>query len=224
MHKTILFFIALSFLLQVSPIAKAQQAPPFWEEIVAFKKQDSTHFPQKNAILFVGSSSFRKWTDVQQYFPGYAIINRGFGGSSLPDVIRYADDIIYPYHPKQVVIYCGDNDLAASDTVTSYTILSRFTSLFNMIRKKLPEASIVFVSIKPSPSRQKLMSRMDGANMLVKNFLKDKPHTGFVDVYHQMLTAKGEPIKELFLEDNLHMNAKGYAIWQKAIRPFLLKP
>jgi lysophospholipase L1-like esterase len=201
----------------------AQQNAPFWDEIQTFKKQDSAHFPTKNAILFVGSSSFRKWTDVQNYFPGYSIINRGFGGSSFPDVIRYANDIIYPYHPKQVLIYCGDNDLAASDTVSATTVFVRFKQLFSMIRKNLPAASVVFVSIKPSPSRQKLMSKMEAANGMIKTFLAKNRKTGFVDVYHKMLKADGTPMDHIFLEDKLHMNAKGYAIWQKAIKPYLLK-
>ena len=95
-----------------------------------FKKQDSLNPPPANAILFVGSSSFRKWTDVSNYFPGYTIINRGFGGSTLPDVIRYTNDIIIPYHPKQVVIYCGDNDLASSDAITADSVFERFRVLF----------------------------------------------------------------------------------------------
>ena len=201
----------------------AQQKFPFWDEIQNFKKQDSINPPPKNAILFVGSSSFRKWTDIQDYFPGYKIINRGFGGSLLPDVIRYADDIIFPYHPKQVLIYCGDNDLAASDTVSATTVVTRFQQLFNMIRKKLPGASIVFVSIKPSPSRKKLMPKMEAANKMIKKFLSTKPKTGFVDVYHKMLKPDGRPMDDIFLEDKLHMTAKGYAIWQKEIQPFLLK-
>src|ERR1700688_1161761 len=90
-------------------------AQPFAGEIQEFKNQDKSNPPPANGILFVGSSSFKKWTDVSSYFPGYTIINRGFGGSSLPDVIRYADDIIIPYHPKQVVVYCGDNDFASND-------------------------------------------------------------------------------------------------------------
>ena len=128
--------IAFLFLFSFKNV-KAQHTP-FWEDIQNFKKQDSIHFPPKNAILFVGSSSFTKWTDVQNYFPGYKIINRGFGGSSLPDVIRYADDIIFPYHPKQIVIYCGENDLAASDTATAQIVFNRFKELFALIRKKLP--------------------------------------------------------------------------------------
>ena len=101
--------ICLSFLIIFS-IVKFAAAQPFAEEIAAFKKQDKINMPPKNAILFVGSSSFRMWTDVQDAFPGYTIINRGFGGSALPDLIRYTNDIIVPYKPKQIVIYCGDND------------------------------------------------------------------------------------------------------------------
>lgn len=210
-----IFFIALS-LQNVC----AQQHPAFWDEIQVFKKQDST-YQTKHAVLFVGSSSFTKWTDVQNYFPGYKIINRGFGGSSLPDVIRYADDIIFPYHPKQVIIYCGENDLAASDTVSAATVFIRFQQLFNMIRNKLPGIPVVFVSIKPSPSRQKLMPKMEAANDMIQKFLSKRSKTGFVDVYHKMLKADGTPMDDIFMEDKLHMTAKGYAIWQKAIKPYL---
>ena len=215
--NTIFFFL---FIL-CTKYLYAQEHPAFWDEIQTFKKQDSINPPPKNAILFVGSSSFRKWEDVQNYFPGYKIINRGFGGSALPDVIRYAGDIIFPYHPKQILIYCGDNDLAASDTVSATTVIIRFQQLFTMIRKKLPHASIVFVSIKPSPSRQKLMPKMTAANDMIKKFLSTKPKTGFVDVYHKMLKPDGNPMDDIFLEDKLHMTAKGYAIWQKAIKPYL---
>jgi len=201
----------------------AQTHPAFWDEIQNFKKQDSINPPPKNAILFVGSSSFRKWEDVQNYFPIYKIINRGFGGSTFPDVIRYADDVIFPYHPKQILIYCGDNDLASSDTVSATAVFTRFQQLFKMIRKKLPAASIVFVSIKPSPSRQKLMPKMAAANNMIKKFLSTKPNTGFVDVYHKMLKPDGTPMDDIFLEDKLHMTPKGYAIWQKEIQPYLLK-
>ena len=212
----VIFFISLS-LQNVC----AQQHSAFWDEIQDFKKQDSLHFPPKHAILFVGSSSFRKWTDVQNYFPGYTIINRGFGGSTLPDMIRYADDIIFPYQPKQIFIYFGDNDLAASDTVSAATVFIRFQQLFNMIRNKLPDVSVVFVSIKPSPSRQKLMPKMEAANDMIKKFLSKRSKTGFVDAYHKMLKADGTPMDDIFMEDKLHMTAKGYAIWQKAIKPYL---
>src|SRR5580765_3891060 len=144
-------FCRLLLLCLLSITSVIGYSQPFIDDIKVFKKQDSISFPPKQAILFVGSSSFTKWKDVADYFPGYTIINRGFGGSSLPDVIRYADDIIFPYQPKQIVIYCGENDLAASDTVSAQTVFERFKTLYEMIRKRLATEKIVYVSIKPSP-------------------------------------------------------------------------
>jgi lysophospholipase L1-like esterase len=196
-------------------------AQPFAEDIMAFKKQDSISFPPKRAILFVGSSSFTNWKDVQNYFPHFTILNRGFGGSSVSDVIRYADDIIFPYMPKQIVIYCGENDLVASESVTGEMVYQRFVQLFKIIREKMPKVPVAFISLKPSPSRWHLKEKMIAANKLIKKYLRKKKNAAFIDVYHKMLTADGTPIKEIFIEDNLHMNAKGYAIWQKVIEPYL---
>ena len=210
--------------LLLANIAVAQDThPPFREDIQAFKKQDSVSFPQKNAILFIGSSSFTMWKDVQDYFPKYKIINRGFGGSGLLDQIRYVKEIVFPYKPKQIVIYCGENDLASSDTVTGKMVYNRFRQLFTIIRNKLPNVPIVYISMKPSPSRQLLMGKMREGNTLIRNFLKTKKQTSYADVYNEMIDDEGKPIAELFLEDNLHMNKKGYAIWQKVIEPYLLK-
>jgi lysophospholipase L1-like esterase len=217
-----IIFLFLTLLTTAEGFAQKENQP-FYKEIQEFKKQDSINPPPKGSIVFVGSSSFQKWKNVQEMFPGYTIINRGFGGSSLPDVIRYAEDIIYPYQPKQVVIYCGDNDIASSDTVDSRVVAERFKTLFGMIRKNLPNASIVFVSIKPSPSREKFMPIMKQANQIIRNFLWQYGNTGYVDVFTPMLNAEGRPKDELFLEDKLHMKAEGYEIWQKAIRPFLLR-
>ena len=218
--KRLLIF---SFFLFLFSSAIAQQYKPFWFEIAAFKKADSIHFPPQHAILFTGSSSFRKCTDVSNYFPGYTIINRGFGGSTIPDVTIYVNDIIYPYHPKQVVIYCGDNDLASSDTITAKIVEKRFEELFKKIRKKLPLTSILFVSIKPSPSRRNLMPQIEDVNKMIKMYLAKNKYTAFADVYHPMLDKSGQPKPEIFLSDSLHMNSKGYDIWQKVLKPYLIK-
>ena len=154
----------------------------------------------------------------------YPIINRGFGGSSLTDLIHYADNIIYPYQPKQIVIYCGENDLAGGDTTVTRTIVfERFKQLFVLIRQHLPKVSIAFVSIKPSPSRQHLLPKMKAANGLVKKYPSKQNKTAYIDVFHKMFTKDGTIISDIFIADNLHMNAKGYAIWQKIIAPNLLK-
>lgn len=219
-----LIFILMPFLFISRASSFAQNTTlPFWNEIQDFKKEDSLTPPKKAAILFVGSSSFKNWSDVQDYFPDRTLINRGFGGSSLPDVIRYAGDIIFPYGAKQIVIYCGDNDLAASDTVSAQTVATRFQQLFYLIRRKMPQVAIAFVSIKPSPSRGHLLPKMVQANGMIKQFLKKQRNATFVDIYHPMLAPDGTPKEELFLADRLHMNKKGYALWKKALEPVLLK-
>jgi lysophospholipase L1-like esterase len=199
------------------------KAQPFIEEINAFKKQDSVAMPPKNAILFVGSSSFRMWTSLDQDFPVHSIINRGFGGSTLPDIIRYVDQVIIPYQPRQIVIYCGDNDLASSDTISAQTVNMRFQQLFHHIRKQLPEVAIAFVSIKPSPSRQHLLQKEAKCNDLIKDFLKNQTKTAYIDVFSAMIDEKGNPKADLFVDDRLHMNKKGYAIWVQVIEPHLIK-
>ncbi|PUZ23140.1 G-D-S-L family lipolytic protein [Chitinophaga parva] len=217
--KTLLAILVLTFLL---PLAlKAGPGPSYWNEIQAFKRADSIAFPAANGILFIGSSSFTKWTDVKEYFPGYPIINRGFGGSTLEDVIRYVYDIVLPYKPKQVVVYCGDNDLAHD--VPADEVVLRFKTLFAMIRTNLPHARIDFVSIKKSPSRAKFYAAVDRVNHTLAQFLKKQPNADYIDVTTGMLDASGQPREELFLPDRLHMKPAGYAIWKTAMLPYLLK-
>jgi len=204
--------------------------PPFWSDIRNFKNQDSISFPPKNAILFIGSSSFTMWKGMQDSFPGYKIINRGFGGSTLLDQIRYVNDIVFPYEPKQIVIYCGENDLASSDTVIAPIVLDRFMQLCKLIRAKT-QAPIAFVSLKPSPSRRHLIPKMLETNRLIEYFIwaSKNPFDSttitfhFIDVHSKMLNQQSQPIPEIFLDDSLHMNAKGYAIWKKEIEPYLIK-
>jgi len=216
-------FILFCFFACSLSVTTFAQHPPFWDEIAAFQHIDSIIPPPAHPIVFTGSSSFRKWTGVKAAFPEYPIINRGFGGSTLPDVIRYVDEVIFKYNPRQVVLYCGDNDLASSDTVTAQTVLKRFTQLFHLIRSRLPQTDILYVSIKPSPSRENLMPRMVEANKLIRAFISRQKHAAFADVYHKMLTPDGKPIEDIFEADKLHMNAKGYEIWQKVLLPFLDK-
>src|SRR5690625_4359737 len=204
------------------PVLAQKQHPPFWKDIQQFKKQDQQNPPPKKATLFIGSSSFTKWTDVQDYFPKHKIVNRGFGGSTLPDVIRYADDIIFPYKPKQIVIYAGDNDAAASDTISGTEIFYRFKELYTLLRENLPNAEIAYISIKPSPSRKEFFPVMQKANWEIKRYLEEKEHSEFIDIWHPMLDNYGEPRGELFGSDMLHMNEEGYKIWKEVIEPYLV--
>ncbi|MEJ7913795.1 MAG: GDSL-type esterase/lipase family protein [Chitinophagaceae bacterium] len=216
-------FSLIGLLLSFGALFAQAGCPPFWNDILQFRKADSALRPEEQSILLVGSSSFTNWKDVADYFPGYKIINRGFGGSSLPDVIRYAYDVILPYNPKQVLIYCGENDLASSDTVKAAHVVARFKTLYGMIRQNLPQTVIHFVSLKPSPSRRHLMAEMKKVNSAIKGFLAGEKKAGFIDVYSAMLDKTGNAMEDIFLADKLHMKPNGYVIWQRVIRPYLMK-
>lgn len=200
-------------------------AQPFKQEIEQFRKSDSVAMPPKGQIVFAGSSSFTKWKDVAMYFPGYPIINRGFGGATLVDLIYYVDDAIIKYQPKQVFIYCGENDLADVDTVSPSTVLERFKTLHQTLQKKLPSSTkLVFVSIKPSVARWHLESKYIETNKIIKAYIATQKNCQFLDVHTAMLDENKEVLKDIFIADKLHMNAKGYQIWQKAFLPILKTP
>ena len=215
--RILAIFIALT--LSISFV----QAQPFASDIAAFKSSDSAAMPPKNAILFVGSSSFTKWTDLQAYFPGKKIINRGFGGSTLEDVIRYADDIIFPYQPKQVVIYCGENDLASSNEVTAAVVYTRFQQLYQIIHSKLPKTNIMYISMKPSPSRRNLWGPIMAANGMIRDFLSEKVNAYYIDVYYPMLSKGNDVHASYFTSDSLHMNESGYKYWKYLLEPYLIR-
>ena len=198
------------------------KAQSFLNEVNAFSKQDSLQEAPNHAILLIGSSSFTYWKDVAKYFPGRIFINRAFGGSSLTHQIEYVEKVVYPYNPKQILIYCGENDIAASQMVTADSVYNRFVRLHDLIRKKYPAVRISFVSIKPSPVRAEFLTTVITANKLIADFCKRNKRTDYIDIFSSMLNSEGKPMEELFIADRLHMNAKGYAIWSKIIAPYLI--
>jgi lysophospholipase L1-like esterase len=198
---------------------------PFKQELLQFQKSDSIVMPPKGQIVLAGSSSFTKWKDVAMYFPGYPIINRGFGGATLIDLIYYVDEAIIKYQPSQVFIYCGENDIADVDTVSPATVLLRFKTLHGILLKKLPRATkIVFVSLKPSVARWHLESKFIEANKLIEGYINTQKNIQYLDVHTAMLDENKEVLKDIFIADQLHMNPKGYLIWQKQFAPFLTTP
>lgn len=215
--KLILFFLLFVF----AGRSYAQQNFPFADEIRDFKHQDSLSFPKPNGILFIGSSSIRKWTDLEQRFSNEPIIRRGVGGCELWQIVDYFTPyILFPYHPRKIFIYAGENDIAAGKTATF--VADEFTKLYVMIRAKLPTAEIYFMSIKPSPSRAMYFTEVYKANELVKAYLANKPKSHYIDlvdvIYKPGTTA---PDSSLFENDYLHLNSKGYDKWQKVLQPYV---
>lgn len=209
-------------LLLLALFAQSQNnKPPFAAEIEAFRQKDSLQPPTARPILFVGSSSIRLWSSLQEDFEGKNVLNRGFGGATIPDVVRYAEETIYRYQPSQIIFYCGENDLASSDSVSAQEVVQRFTSLYKDIRKRLPDVKFTFISIKPSPSRAHLKPKIVAANNYIRKYLRRQSKAEFVDVYKPMLNNTGRPRPELFGADSLHMNALGYELWKQKIAPHL---
>jgi len=212
--------LSLILLFLIAFVTLKAQNVPFFNEIQNFKKQDSISFPPKKAILLIGSSTFTNWKDVQSYFPDKKIINRGFGGSSLPDVINHIGNVVYPYHPKQVVIYCGENDFMAAGT-TPQMVLERAKNLISLIRAKYPKVPIAYISIKPSPSRAKYIPQMKEANAMIASLISKTKRATYINTADAMYNPDGTIMQDIFLKDDLHMNAKGYAIWKKVMEPYL---
>jgi len=218
--KKILFTLILSPFLFIATFA--QNKPAFWDDVQTIKKYDQMYKPPVHPILFIGSSSIRKWDDLTQVFAKYNALNRGIGGAVTNDITFYLKDIAFPYQPRQIVIYVGENDLPNAQT-TPDSVLNRTVNLYKSIRTELPNTPIIYISIKPSPSRDAFKAKAVASNALIKAFLAKEANTKYVDVYSLMLTKDGKLRPELFVEDMLHMNAAGYAIWQKAVEPHLLK-
>ena len=188
-------------------------------EIDAFAHTDRLQTPPANAVLFVGSSSLRLWENLRESFPHLKIINRGFGGSHLPDVNHYFAHIVLPYRPQTIVIYGGDNDLG--EGATPEKVAEDYQQFAAMTHAQLPQSDILYISPKPSPSRWHLAANYRRTNALIQSQIDADERAQFVDVFSAMLNAQGTPMAELFVEDELHMNAQGYEIWRRVLLPYL---
>lgn len=200
---------------------QAQDKPPFWNDVQTIKAYDQIYAPPEHPILFIGSSSIRLWVDFAKTFKDYPVLNRGIGGAVTKDINRYVEDLVFPYQPKQLVIYVGENDLLTAPDAE--TVFEDFKALYLHLRTKLAVTPLVYIAIKGSPSRAKYQEKALKANQLIKGYLKGEANTVFVDVYQPMLDKKGQMQPVLFKKDMLHMNAKGYQIWNKLLIPYLLK-
>jgi gluconolactonase len=199
---------------------KARPAPKrFEKEIAAFEQSDRTNNPPTGGIVFVGSSSIRKWTTVAQDFPSCRVLNRGFGGSQLYDSVYYADRIVIPYKPKAIVVFAGSNDLNYG--LTPEQVLEDFKAFVQKIKKSLSDAEIIYLSISTSPSRWKEFAKVQKANALIQQEIEHLPNVKFVDVVSSMLGPDGKPKADIYSPDRLHMNPKGYAIWTSILSPYL---
>lgn len=203
------------------PQVPGQASNTVWEEdMQRFAAEDAVAPPPREAVLFTGSSSIRLWTTLAADFPEVAVINRGFGGSEIRDSTWYAGRTVVPYAPRQVLLYAGDNDLFSGRTPMQ--LRDDFRAFVQRVRRDLPRVRIAYISNKPSPSRAALLESQREANALIAADAR-RLKVDFIDVFTPMLDAQGRPREDLFVEDRLHMNAAGYALWRQVIAPYLLR-
>jgi lysophospholipase L1-like esterase len=195
------------------------QEPPFENEIKAFEAADKVNPPKEGSVLFVGSSSIRLWTTLKQDFPQYDTLNRGFGGSAISDSVRNVDRIVTPYKPKAIVFFAGTNDIWSGKTPE--TVAMDFKTFVDRARLKLPTVPIAFISLTPAPSRWSKIKEVRRTNDLIRAYCSATPNLRYIDAYPALVNNIGGPRAELFVADNLHMNAKGYAIWKEIVVPVL---
>lgn len=197
----------------------AQDPLRFEKEIHDLVAGDST-LSKHRLILFTGSSSIRFWSGLRKDFPNHNVVNRGFGGSEMSDLLYYAEPLILNYNPKEIFIYEGDNDINSGKSPEE--ILANADKLLSLLRAHLPaKVKIIFISAKPSIARWHLKEKYEEFNRKLKDWTGTKRNVFYADVWTPMLDSTGEVRKDLFIKDNLHMNQLGYAIWKAAIRKFI---
>ena len=186
-------------------------APRFDDAIVAFEAADKQSPPPPCATLFVGASSIRFWKSLKEDFPDRAVINRGFGGSTVWEVDHYFDRVVKPYHPKEIVFYAGENDLWI-DKRTPDQIYADFVQFMRLKEKALGDTPVYFISAKVSKQRFEQLSLQADYNAKVKALAAQRDDLAYIDVVPAMLKPDGTP-KDIYVADNLHMTPEGYAIW-----------
>lgn len=206
------------FYLFFSYVSVAQK---FIAEIQAFEKEDSIAMPKSDEILLVGSSSFRIWKEFKEDLIGFPVTNRGFGGSQMSDAIFYFDRIVTKYKPKLMLVYEGDNDLNAGKSPE--TVFNDYKTFAQLAKEKLPQTKVVFLSVRPSLARIKLKTEQTTFNKSLKKYCKQNKRFYYMDIQKEFYLPNGELMTDIFLDDKLHLNKKGYEIWTKAIRKVLKK-
>ena len=219
-RREILLALAIGSLAGVK--AEGRQPKPdedrWAKEIAAFVADDESRPFAPGGIVFVGSSSIRLW-NLAAAFPGRRVLNRGFGGTQIQDAVQHIERLVLRHTPATVIFYAGDNDLSAGRTPQQ--VLTDFQAFAGRVHAALPSTRIAFIGIKPSLARWALIEKVRDANRLVRDACDRDDRLGFVDVDGPMLGWDGKPRADLFIKDGLHLSAKGYALWNVLVAPFL---
>jgi lysophospholipase L1-like esterase len=215
--------LLLAFSLASTVSAQTRTIDPsrFDEDIAAFEAKDSEMMPPEDAIVVTGSSSIRRWYQIEEDLAPLTVIPRGFGGSTMADLLHFADRIVLPYKPRAVVIYEGDND-TGSHGVPPTQIINELNELTAMIHSALPETRIYLIAVKPSLARTEYWDVAQETNELYKEIAAENDKISYIDIATPLLNPDGKVMDDIFVEDKLHLNEKGTQIWAETIKAALM--
>ena len=218
------FYVVAGFLVAGAPaLLSGQVADPdaarFENAMATFARYDAKNSFPADATVFVGSSSIVGW-DTGDRFRGMPLINRGFGGSQMSDLVHYVEETVLKYSPRTVVVYEGDNDTSAGKR--SQQLLEDYREFVEAVLAAQPSTRIIILSIKPSLSRWDVWPEMQASNAAIEAYAQMDARVDFVDIGTAMLGADGLPRPELFVSDGLHMTPAGYDVWDEILMEALM--
>ena len=190
-------------------------------DIAAFEKADEKKFPAAGSVVFVGSSSIRLWKTLHEDMAPIPVIQRGFGGAKINDVVHYTHRIVTPYVPRAIVVFAGTNDITPRGAKTPEALLTSYKKLIGRVRSELPDTPLYYIAITPSPARWKIWPIAQQANQLISEFSNGDTSLHVIDTGSALMDDSGKPDRGNYIFDGLHLSSKGYAIWASLIRPEL---
>ena len=190
----------------------------FESTIENFRRFDVRNTAPENPILFVGSSSIVYWPTANS-FPEYPVVNRGFGGASLPEVIHYYDDVVKKHNPSMMVVYC-DIDVEAGKS-PEFSV-NAFKELIDKVDQNFPGTPILLLSMKPTLIDDLLGKEVRNNKLLTNQKLieysDEHDNLYYIDITSAMIKADGSLKAEIFLGDGMHLNPLGYELWAPILR------
>jgi len=173
-------------------------------------------------VVFLGDSITDGWQQPRYggFFPGKPYVDRGISGQTTPQMlVRFRPDVI-ALAPRAVVILAGINDIAGNTGPTSdEEIEGNLASICELAKAngvKVVLSSVLPVSeyhVAPKAVPQttiRPMTRVRAVNEWLKAYAQKNGHV-YLDYFSSMIDDRGLLRAELS-EDDLHPNAKGYAI------------
>ena len=190
----------------------------FKSEIKKLLKKSKNLSKTENQIIFYGSSTIRLWVNLKKDFPGFNVLNFGFGGALISSLSKNFKAIFKNLNPSVIVLYMGGNDLTQFDS--SEIIISKQLKFIDKIRSNYTNTTIINLSIKPSFERLSKISTIIKINEKMKE--ESKINKKFIQInFFKNFFENNKLSKKYFLQDGLHLNQKGYQILQKDIFNFL---